>query len=140
MISLCISQFDIDTTDPLGESNEDEEPTAEERQLAALTRAANLAQYTPDPINDNKEDNEDESEEQDNFNLFMVYTPTQSSQRVLGKRRRSFVSHAEEDDDDETEPQLPPISVNNEGLSQMRTYRRTRKRPKNLDDYHVRYE
>jgi hypothetical protein len=28
----CISEFDLDTTDLAGESDEEEEPTAEERQ------------------------------------------------------------------------------------------------------------
>ena len=41
MMFRCISQFDIDTTDLTGESDEEDVPTAEERQLAALTREAN---------------------------------------------------------------------------------------------------
>ena len=135
----CISQFDINTTGHTGESDKEEEPTSEERQLAALRREADLAQYTPIPISDDKEeDDEDKSEEQDNFDLAIAHVPSQPSQRVLGKRQRSFVPYAE--GDDETEPQLPPLLINNEGFSQMRTSGRPRKRPKNLDDYHVRYE
>jgi hypothetical protein len=76
MMFRCISQFDIDTPDLKGESDEEEEPTTEERQLAALKREASLSQYTPVPISDN--------EEEDNFDLSVAHTPSQPSQRVLG--------------------------------------------------------
>jgi hypothetical protein len=63
---------------------------------------------------------------------------SQPSQRALGKRRKSVDCYGEEED--ETEPELPPLPQDKGGYSQMRTSRRARKRPRNLDDYDVTFE
>ncbi|KAB8212717.1 hypothetical protein BDV33DRAFT_210973 [Aspergillus novoparasiticus] len=121
----CISEFDLDTTDLTGESDEKEDDNEEEED-------------EDEDEDEDRDEGEDKGKDTNSVPLdaCILSAASKPSQRALGKRRKRVDSY----EDDETEPELPPLPQDKEGYSQMRTSGRARKRARNLDDYDVTYE
>ncbi|KAJ5382063.1 uncharacterized protein N7496_004491 [Penicillium cataractarum] len=83
-----ISEFDLDITDLIGESDKEEEPTAEERH-------DNKEDEDEDEDKDEDEDEDKDEAEGEDESEDKIY------KRALGKRRKSVDSYGEED---KTEP------------------------------------